>query len=103
VPVFDGSGVDGLSNTFTVINPDKRAGAERSKWSLIAGHKAWSVQLAYFPVSPERRKSSAETPEMEVSVTLFDNGVTNDLLLDYGDLVLGSRMVELIALPVPKC
>jgi hypothetical protein len=40
---------------------------------------------------------------MELSVTLFENGVTKDLLLDYGDMVLQGTMVELIALPAPKC
>ncbi len=31
------------------------------------------------------------------------NGVTNDLVLDYDDLVLHGTMVKLIPLSAPKC
>ncbi|MEQ9638974.1 MAG: DUF1849 family protein [Alphaproteobacteria bacterium] len=102
VPVFDGSGEDGLSNTFAVIGP-ARPGPDAADWPLMVGKRSWSVNLAYFPVRVDGERSAAEVPEMEIKATLFENGVTKDLVLDYGDLVLDGKMIELKALPVPNC
>lgn len=102
VPVFDGSGEEGLSNTFAVIGPS-RPGPDADDWPLMVGQRSWSVNLAYFPVHADAERTAAEVPEMEIKATLFENGVTKDLVLDYGDLVLDGKMIELKALPVPNC
>jgi hypothetical protein len=103
VPVFDGSGLEGLSNTFAVITPPQQPGRDRTDAPLVAGQQSWRINLAYFPVKAEGERQAADVPEMELKVTLFENGVTKDLVLDYGDLVLQGTMVELVALPIPKC
>ena len=78
-------GATGLESIHAGLTPVSRTD---TNWPLIAGHRSWSVQLAYFPVLAKNELQAADLPEMELSVTLFDNGVSDDLVPDYGDLVL---------------
>jgi hypothetical protein len=96
--VFDGSG-DGLYLTTTFIGkrrPPGSAGAD--KFGMLAQLASWSVQTAYFSFDEK-----GDLPEFEVSFRMFENGVSGDMVLDYGDVVLAGTLVELVPLEVPDC
>lgn len=90
VPVFDGSGLDALSNVSTVIVKEWPAEADKPE--------SWTMSLAYHDLADR-----AEEPEFQVSFRLRADGVTDDITLDYGQFVLHGTLDELEKLPTPAC
>jgi hypothetical protein len=90
VPVFDGSGLDSLSNVSAVIGRN---------WPGEAGQPAaWTMNLAYHKLSDR-----SEEPEFQLSFRLRADGVTDDITLDYGQFVLHGTLDDLEKLPAPAC
>ena len=57
-------------------DPEAKALASLSK------EKFWPVDIAYFDETPE---GGEEMPEYRISFKLHKNGLTRDLMMDYGD------------------
>ncbi|HWL66914.1 MAG TPA: DUF1849 family protein, partial [Geminicoccus sp.] len=90
VPVFDGSGLDALSNVSAVIGRN---------WPGEAGRPAaWTMNLAYHKLTDR-----SEEPEFQLSFRLRADGVTDDIKLDYGQFVLHGTLDDLEKLPAPAC
>jgi hypothetical protein len=100
VRVFDGSGDDGLFETGGHIGkPYPNVSAdEAGVLKPLRGMQSWPVRIAYFPLLKH-----AETPEYEIAFRLFANGVSGDLLLDYGDYAMKGTLSKLDLLPAPGC
>ena len=97
--VFDGSAEDGVYDTFTAIGRRHLDSAEAGRGqTLLQGLASWQIRIGYFLL--EQRDAA---PDFEIGYTLFDNGVSGDLELDYGDLVIAGRLSSLEALPTPAC
>jgi len=47
--------------------------------------------------------AAEDLPEYETSFTLFENGVTSSVTLDYGDFRLAGTLVKIEALKSPHC
>lgn len=94
--VFDGASLDGPLEVNAIIG------------SLIEGNKdaeealtsrpSWNMRLAFFPV-----KALGSVPDYELGVRLFDNGVAEDFVLDYGDFTVLAKLEKIEALPLPSC
>jgi hypothetical protein len=54
--------------------------------------------LAYFEVL-----DTSNLPSHEATLRLYENGVTDNQLFDFGDFRLRARMVELTAREKPEC
>ena len=65
---------------------------------LLDGAASWQVSIAYFGMAEE-----ATEPEYEQEMRLFDNGVVDELLLDYGDFTLDATLADLKESPAPDC
>jgi hypothetical protein len=102
IPLFDGSGSDGLFSTFSVIGEAERSSPEAERHDMLGGVVSWPVHLAYFPI-PSKPDELEGVPEFETGMRLFENGVTGDLLLDYGGFKLGGVLSRLDTLPRPSC
>jgi len=59
---------------------------------------AWPLRIAFF-----LHGSPSETPELEVSAHLRDDGVADRLVYDYGSFVISAKLTELEALVPPEC
>jgi len=97
VRVFDGSGEDGLFETGAHLGKrlaDETEGAARS----LKGVASWPVRIAYFNLIEKQ-----ETPRYEVAFRMYENGVSGDLVLDYGEFGMKGRLVKLELLPKPSC
>lgn len=102
--LFDGSRIDGLYDTFSVIG-NERAAADATvlgKFKLLAGQKSWPVHVAYFSREPDAEQPP-ETPTFQVGYRLYQNGIATELVLDYGEFALGGELSLLEALPQPHC
>lgn len=80
--------------------------AEESKDAdgLIEGKTGWPVSMAYFSDNKEEEDQSGErTPDYQLSFVLYENGVTRDLKMNYGDYVLSGTLEKLDALDMSEC
>ncbi len=99
--VFDGARLDGAFQVNAVIGRSPRAvgaPAVRGDVSLLRNQPSWGVRLAFFATGDQ-----GANPEYELALDLLDNGVARSMLLDYGDFAVDARLVQLQALPRPKC
>ncbi|HWG78567.1 MAG TPA: DUF1849 family protein [Stellaceae bacterium] len=103
--VFDGGAVETASPITAAIGPRlARAAAAHpgDKGNGLAdpllNRPSWRMRLAYFLPDP-----NDEEPDYEETILLLDNGVVQDMLLDYGDYVIHAKLDDIERLPKPRC
>ena len=100
--VFDGSD-NGDKTVFTTtvvgsptaVQPDDPDAKSAGK---LKDEKTWPVTIAYF-----NDEKADGLPTYRMSFKLYDNGVSRDLTMDYGDFALSGHLVKLDFLPESKC
>jgi hypothetical protein len=99
--VFDGARLDGAFQVNAVIGRASRNTGTpvRGDVSLLRNQPAWPVRLAFFAAGDQ----GSANPEYELALDLLANGVARSMLLDYGDFAVDARLVQLQALPRPRC
>ena len=70
---------------------DYSGSIEGSGVAALAGLAAWPVSVSYY----KHGGSGEETPTYQVSFLMFDNGVSGDIKLDYGDFALAGKLSRL--------
>jgi hypothetical protein len=58
----------------------------------------WPVDIAYFD---ETGNEGEEVPEYRIHFKLHENGMSRDLMMDYGDFSMKGTLVNLSLFPVP--
>ena len=97
--IFDGMDVDGLYQVNAIIGPTKNQKAKTpNPLKILKGIPSWSVSLAYFAV-----KSGKPAPSHEISMHLFANGVSDNLIMDFDEFVVQARLGQAELLPDPTC
>ncbi len=95
VPLFDGTVEAGAQDSFvTVIN---RAPPTQGKWSDLAKLDSTRVRIAFFD-----RDKTTQTPDYQVAMRYWENGVADDLQMDFGDFVMNGEMTD-FALQPHRC
>ncbi len=95
--VFDGSSNEGLQATTAVIVERFPRGTYKGQGDSVLGPlESWRMQIAYFKIDPAGGDSQ---PEYEVAFRLFENGVSTDVILDYGDFALRGVLTIFESLP----
>jgi hypothetical protein len=102
--VFDGAAVENAGQITAVIGPQLKPDPKAAKPlnSPLLQRPSWRVSLAFFPAEAAK-KSDVETPDYQLTMRLLDNGVSQDMTLDYGDYVLKAKLDDIEALPKPSC
>lgn len=94
--LFDGSEDANKVMTTTVIVGKKTDGAatdpEAPALAKLATDQYWPVDIAYFD---DTTKGGEEVPEYRISFKLHENGITRDLVMDYGDFSMTGKLVNL--------
>jgi len=112
--VFDGATVENASQITAVIGAPAKVGggkldaaprlekgapaAEKSADNALLKRPSWRVRLAFFPAD-----NKSGQPDYELGMKLLDNGVSQDMSLDYSDYVIRAKLDEIEALPRPTC
>jgi hypothetical protein len=96
--IFDGATAEGAVLVSAVIGPKVEPDAEAAKKSPLLNRPGWRVRLAFFPADPK-----AEKPDYELGMMLLDNGVSRDMVIDYGDYAIRAKLDDIEALPKPGC
>ncbi|MDQ2632402.1 MAG: cell envelope integrity EipB family protein [Pseudomonadota bacterium] len=95
--IFDGSEDADKAMTTTVVVGKQatttNADPELKALDGLSTEKFWPVDIAYFDETSE--EGGEDTPEYRISFKLYENGLTRDLKMDYGDFVISGRLVDL--------
>ncbi len=100
VPLFDGTGADGAQDTFvTIENWNKPAAVNpQQKWAALSVLPSGRVHIAFFA-----RSHSAETPDYEIGMVYYANGVADQLAMNFGDFQMNGRLTQLDLRPARHC
>ena len=97
--VFDGAGDDGLFGiNAALVQALPPSVAPSFDFPILQNVPSWRMDMAHF----ELDNRSGE-PAHEQSLRLYQNGIVDELLLDYGDFALDARLADIEALPAPDC
>ena len=100
--LFDGSEEADKVMTTTVVvgkKADVKSGdPESTVLQGLAREPFWPVDIAYFAGGGE---GGEEMPEYRISFKLHPNGLTRDLVMDYGDFSMTGKLVNLALFDVP--
>lgn len=101
--IFDGAPDGAIYRAVAFIGDKRRAERSASRadppWKRTLDKlESWPVIVSYYRVG-----DSGEVPEYEISYRLFENGIADKLLLDYGDMVFEARIAGLVIYDRPGC
>jgi hypothetical protein len=101
VKVYDGSeSGDKVYETLSVLGrPSTQPLSDPTKdVAAMKGMKRWATTVSYFDLT-----KSDSPPVYVLSFQMWDNGVSSDLVLDYGDFKLAGALTKLEMLPAKAC
>lgn len=96
VPLFDGTEASGAQDTFVTIGT--RSPPHTERWPSLASLPSTRVHVAFFD-----RNQTETAPDYEVGTNYFDNGVADDLSMDFGDFVMSGGLTEFRPNAIPRC
>jgi len=96
--VFQGSSTDDVMEAAAFIGKEKPPGPGGFAGAVaVAGLKSWPIVLSFYKVG-----SPDATPEYEIGMRLYENGVAADLRMSYPEFALKGKLVRVAMLP-SKC
>ncbi|MBO1076629.1 EipB family protein [Roseomonas marmotae] len=95
VPLFDGTTDEGAQDTTTLFSAWTPPEAN-PRFPLLADQGSARMRIAFFS---RDASAGASTPEYEVGLRYFANGVADDMKMDFGDFVLDGKLEKLEPLP----
>lgn len=96
--VFDGATTENAVEVSAVIGSKLMPDPETDKMSPLLKRPGWDVRLAFFPADTQ-----VEQPDYELGMQLLDNGVSRNMLIDYGDYSIRTKLQAIEALKRPRC
>lgn len=91
-PLFDGTSEDGAMESNSAIIG--RVAPEEVRFPDLSPLASWRFRIAFF--EPTNRSGS---PDYEVGIRYWENGIADELKMDFGDFVLDGRMETLEIIP----
>ncbi len=92
LPLFDGTDENGAQDSSIVIL-DWKAPFE-TKYPVLTALPSTRVRLAFFD-----QQGNDSTPNYEVGMRYWENGVADNLQMDFGDFVMDAKMTEFSTVP----
>lgn len=98
--VFDGATVESAVLVSAVLGPKVEPDMKDPLTAKepVLQRPGWRVRLAFFPADP-----NAEKPDYELGMLLLDNGISRDMVIDYGDYTIKAKLDTIEALGKPHC
>lgn len=102
LPLFDGTSAHGAQDSTTIMGP-WTAPTPVERFPLLSPLGSARMRIAFFEREPnnERRAGGASTPDYEVSLRYWENGVADEMKMEFGEFSVNARMVELQPIPSP--
>ena len=95
IPLFDGTSAEGPQDSTAAIAAWTAPAA--SRWPALSPLSSVRVRIAFF-----EREGGNQQPEYEVGMRYWENGIADQLSMDFGDYVLAGKLTEL-SVPKPGC
>ena len=95
LPLFDGTDDNGAEDTSIVVIDWKRP--FKTGWPFLSDLSSTRVRLAFFD-----RKPGTITPNYQVGMRYWENGVADDMQMDFGDFIVHAKLIKLVQEP-HKC
>ena len=95
LPLFDGTGADGAQNTSVFIS--SWTGASAAPYPELAELPSGRVRVAFFS-----RTKDAQSPDYEVGMRYWSNGVADALNMDFSDFVVNGKLAT-FTMPSSHC
>lgn len=92
LPLFDGTDENGVEDSFIVVLDWKPP--MPTKWPVLSALPSTRVQIAFFDRGPE-----AVTPSYEVGMRYWENGVADDMKMNFGDFVMNAKLQDFAPQP----
>jgi hypothetical protein len=104
--VFDGTEGSKSYTAITFIGKPRPRGTHKTQIksgedASLASVKAWPAVISYYEQT--KSENSEGLPTYEVAVEMFENGLSGDMLIDYGDYALDAKLAKLQLKPYGKC
>jgi len=96
--VFDGATDENAVQVSAAIGVKITADPAVVKLNPLLQRPGWRVRLAFFPVD-----ASVEKPDYELGMRLLDNGVSQDMVIDYGEYSIRAKLDDIEPLAKPSC
>jgi len=100
-PLFDGTSADGAQDTTTIISGGWVGPQPNANFPLLSTLGSARMRIAFFDRNATGQGGGAATPDYEVSMRYFENGVADELKMDFGEFVVDGRLGELQPIPSP--
>jgi hypothetical protein len=95
LPLFDGTDENGVEDSSIIILDVKPP--FKTPYPALSDLPSTRVRLAFFDRQPD-----TSTPNYEVAMRYWENGVADNMQMDFGDFVMNAKMTE-FALQPRKC
>jgi hypothetical protein len=92
LPLFDGTDESGAEDSFVVVLDWKPPAT--SKWPDLASLPSTRVNISFFD-----HVKAAITPTYEVAMRYWENGVADDMKMNFGDFTMNAKMQEFTPQP----
>lgn len=96
--IFDGSDANGRHNGINVIILGERQSPGAAEKQRILRSPGWMMSVSYF--APDK---SDGKPTYSLRLRLNENGVTQDMILDYGNFTMTGELKAIEPIKRPKC
>jgi hypothetical protein len=103
--IFDGSDdANKVLSTTVIIGKDKptptaaKSDDDEAPLKDLKSAPHWPVSMSYF----EDEKENEGLPVYQIAFKLYDNGITRDLVMDYGDFSMTGKLVDLKVYDKPQ-
>ncbi|MFO0993631.1 MAG: cell envelope integrity EipB family protein [Hyphomicrobiales bacterium] len=105
--VYDGSDDGPGYRAIAFIGSRKAPGQAKTAIAGPAGDvlsklAAWPMTISFYSTKPDDAQGEA-TPAYQIGFTMYENGVADNLVLDYGDFALGGNLKVLELLKQSPC
>lgn len=102
--VFDGSDGEKMYKAITFIGKKRSPGSfvldqSNPQTKSVRNLPSWPMTVSYYPADDDQ----AATPVYQASFNVYENGVSTDLLMDYGNYVLKGTLTKLDLLKSAPC
>src|SRR5215218_3174100 len=97
-PLFDGTSPDGAQDTTTVISGWQSA-QTNPRFPALSTLGSARMRVAFFDRGNDAKSGGASAPDYEVGLRYFENGVADELKMEFGEFSVNGRMEELAILP----
>jgi len=97
VPLMDGTSEDGSQDSTTVLSPWRREADGKPRFPLLENQESGRMRIAFF--GKDNNGGGASSPDYEVGLRYYANGVADELNMDFGEFAVNGRLETLEAVP----